>query len=57
MIAAAERKRAQRERARAEGICSICCSAPARDGLKTCGPCARDAYDRVKVNRALKKTA
>ena len=40
----AERKAAQRLRARARGRCLICCTAPARPGLATCGPCVDRVY-------------
>jgi hypothetical protein len=42
---AAERKAKQRARAKAKGLCAICCKRKARAGLTTCKPC----YERTKA--------
>ena len=36
-------QRKRREMARKNGMCSICCSRPAREGKKTCGECSARA--------------
>lgn len=46
----AQRKAAQRERARREGKCITCCQADALEGLVVCGDCNESAADR-KRNR------
>jgi hypothetical protein len=49
---AAERKRAQRERARKKGLCIVCCVSKARPGLTTCASCSEEAYARVQHARS-----
>ncbi len=52
MTSANDRKRAQRERAKAAGLCLACCYRKAKKGRQTCQPCADAAYARVKAHRA-----
>jgi len=47
----AEKKRAQRERARAAGKCIVCRKRKARKGRVTCGPCNEDAKERMRLRR------
>jgi hypothetical protein len=50
---AAERKRAQRQRARDAGLCVVNpAHGPAGENRVACAACSADAYARVKARRA-----
>ena len=49
--AIAERKREEHARLRAEGICTSCKKAPAREGRGTCAECAKRAAENSRKNR------
>jgi hypothetical protein len=49
----AEKKRAQRERARAAGLCIVCRREPARHGMSTCQKCSDAAKRRMRIRRGL----
>jgi hypothetical protein len=53
----AEKKAAQRDRARAEGRCIVCRREPARPGMVTCQGCVDASGERVKALRARRKKA
>lgn len=45
-------QKARRERARAAGLCSICCRNPARDNMLTCYECSERA---AKHNKGIRE--
>ncbi len=52
MADAAERKRQQRARAAANGMCIACTKRKPRAGKATCKPCAEASAERIKRMRA-----
>lgn len=47
----AERKRNQRARAKAKGLCEGCCAEPRKKGIQRCARCAGLSNERVRAKR------